>query len=201
VNSSNVEIPTKRLFIALKAGSGVEEEILSTQKKLRISADKKEFSVRWTPADNWHVTLVFIGDTAADQVSIVEQKIQDVCLTHAPFSLKINDLGGFPSEREARVIWAGVQRSKGLLHLQGELQRQFSTSEHNYSPHLTLGRLKNPKSIVDLISPFVRKKFGKMEVSEIILFESILATPFPVYKKLSSFVLSGQKEVDAESES
>jgi 2'-5' RNA ligase len=53
--------------------------------------------------------------------------------------------------------------------------------EEDFNPHITIGRLRNPKSCKDLISPFVRKSFGSVHVNKIVLFESKLQSYFPVY--------------------
>jgi hypothetical protein len=60
--------------------------------------------------------------------------------------------------------------------------------------------LRNPHRTNDLISPFVRKSLAKIPVNEIVLYESVGGMPFPVYKPLSVFPLTGvASEVEDES--
>lgn len=61
--------------------------------------------------------------------------------------------------------------------------------DKEYIPHVTLARLRNKKNINDLISPFVRKDFGKIPVNKIQVFESFLQQNFPIYKIVDEFDL------------
>ncbi|MEZ0392081.1 MAG: RNA 2',3'-cyclic phosphodiesterase [Pseudobdellovibrionaceae bacterium] len=183
---------SKRLFIGIHFSEKFANELLPWIKKIRKTADQKEIGLKWTPAENLHVTLVFLGPTSEEQIPDIESKIEAVILKHSTFDLKIRGIGGFPELHRARVIYLNVQRSQKLLDLQSDLERELkdpSEFEPDYSPHLTLARLRNPKSCRDLLSPFEKIDLGKQGVSEVILYESHLAGAFPVYEMLRRFPL------------
>lgn len=186
----------KKLFLAIAAHEGLEETAPQIIKKLRINADQRGLEVRWTAAENYHVTLVFLGRTADEKIPEIESLVEDVAQRFAPFQLKISDIGAFPDEFNSRVLWFGVQNSKSLRFLQEELSqnlkdKNYPLESREYSPHLTIARLRNPHKTKDMMSPFVRKKIAKIDVTEIVLYESLGTAPYPVYKALRKFRLTG----------
>lgn len=192
---------TRRLFFALNATDPLAESFLPTFKKLKINADKKELTMKWVPPDNFHVTVTFLGETPETEIPKIQAALEDTCKIFNPFDVKIEDVGAFSNEHDARVIWLGVQNKRYLNELKMDLDRNLAergvivTSEfREYKPHLTIGRLRNPKSVKDMISPFKRKSFGKIHVQEIVLYESHLQGNFPVYTPLYRCKLTGEEK-------
>jgi len=184
---------TKRLFIALGFSDRFTKAAEPWVKKIRKNADKKEVSLKWTPAQNYHITLVFLGNTPEEEIPQIENKMKLVAEKHSHFNLKIRNISGFPTLTQARVIYFGVQRSQAILDLQSDLEKELlplEKVEKDYSPHLTLARLRNPKSCRDLLSPFEHVDLGKQEVTSILLFNSVLSHGYPVYEKLAQFELN-----------
>jgi 2'-5' RNA ligase len=167
-------------------------------KKMKINADQHELEVRWTHPSHFHVTLVFLGNTAENKIPEIESLVDETAATIAPFDLKITGVGAYPDEFASRVLWFGVQNSKYLRFLQSELAEklapfQYRSEEQGYNPHMTIARLRNPHRTKDMTSPFVRKSIAKIHVTELVLYESVGDAPFPVYKALRRFALSGVK--------
>jgi len=183
---------TKRLFI----GVGFSDEFIKATeiwvKKIKKSADQKETALKWALPTNYHVTLVFLGDTLIDQIPVIEEKMREAARAHSAFKIKVRGIGGFPTVNQARVIYLGVQRSQAILDLQSDLEGKLLTDdkiEHDYVPHLTLARLRNPKSCRDLLSPFGGIDLGKQSVSSIRLYSSILSNGYPIYELISEIKL------------
>lgn len=192
---------TKRLFVGISFDEHLTTLIDDTLKKLKVSADKKNSDIKWTPISNLHLTLKFLGDVDIDGIPLIEQKLTEIAAHLPPLSLKVRGLGGFPEEKQARVLWVGVQNKISLQELHALIEESFMDlgfegTDQDYVPHITIGRLRNKKNIADLISPFVRKDFGKAELIKLELFESHLQGQVPIYKSLSQFKLSGQKAVE-----
>ncbi|HEY8271382.1 MAG TPA: RNA 2',3'-cyclic phosphodiesterase [Pseudobdellovibrionaceae bacterium] len=186
----------RRLFLAIAAKDGLETVAPQVIKKLKIHAEQKDIEVRWVPMDNYHITLVFLGNTYDEKISEIETITERIAKNFAPFNLKIADLGAFPNDFSSRVLWFGVQNSKALRSLQDSLATElkhlrYKAEEQGFSPHLTIGRLRNPHKTKDMTSPFVRKKFAKIQINEIVLYESVGSAPFQVYKPIKTFKLSG----------
>jgi len=191
---------SKRLFVALKFSEDFAKSLDPWNKKLRKTADKKETFLRWTHPENYHVSLVFLGETPDEQIPAIEQRLVETAQNHSPFSLKIRGISGFPEPSHARVIYIGVQRSQSILNLQSALEKVLlpsSAPDESYSPHLTIARLRNPKSCRDLLSPFQHVDLGKQAVTAIGLFQSILADGFPLYKTVFETPLTASLPVDS----
>jgi len=183
-------VPNKKVFFAIQP-SGLKDspEIIALVKKLKVGADRKALDINWTPDLNWHFTLSFLGEIDEVRMPELSLVLQTVAKRFTCFNLPLKGLGAFPSEASGRVLWVGAPAKAGLVNLQSGLEaelvaRGFSVDERGYRPHLSLGRLRNPKNVKDLLSPFVRNKFGEFSVEEILLMESIQARFFPVYKIL-----------------
>lgn len=192
---------TKRLFFALNATDPLSETFLPTFKKLKINADRREIAVKWVPPDNFHITVSFLGDRPVEEIPQIAETLQEVCTQFAPFELKIEDVGAFSNEHDARVLWLGVQNKKCLGEFKHVLDQTLlekglliKPDERIFSPHLTIGRLRNPRSVKDMVSPFKRKSFGKLHVHEVVLYESKLQGAFPVYTPLIRCALTGNAE-------
>ena len=187
-------MPEKRLFIGISVPVENFTSLLQALKGLRKTADQREISVKWSPLKNYHITLSFLGATDEEKIPQILQKLREVAGLHHPIALELKGLGGFPDDHHARVLWAGVQNSRPLRELQHDIEKAmgeigFAGEEREYSPHLTLGRIRKGRSVKDMISPFVRKRFGKVELSSLVLFESRQFGQHSVYDPLVSVEL------------
>lgn len=192
---------SKKLFFALNATDPLAKDFLPIYKKLKITADRQDIQIKWVPLDNFHITVTFLGNQPEKNLPALEECLKQVCSLFEPFDLKVEDIGAFASEHEARVLWLGVQNKKYF----GEMKQSLDTllleksllvmpDEREFTPHLTIARLRNPRSVKDMISPFKRKSFGKIHVHEIVLYESIMQGAYPVYKPLFRSELTGKQK-------
>ena len=173
---------SKRLFVAIKPSLGQIYHLDPFLKKLKKSFDQKEINIKWSPLENMHVTLSFLGETGAGKIPELQTKISEVANEFSEFNLKIRDLGAFDHFQKARTLFVDVQRSQSLLDLQSALEEKLGLiPQMQYYPHMTLGRLRNPNSIESAIGPFKKIDLGKGEISSIFLMESQLNGHFPVY--------------------
>lgn len=156
---------------------------------------KKEIEHRWVPVENYHCTLNFLGETNPELVPELKTLLETVAGRHRPFDLKIHETHAFPETNAGRVIYVGVQNTKELRALQedclNELRTKFHPEERPYVPHLTIARLRNPRNLLDILSPVKNQNFGTLHVPELILYESVSGGAFPVYKPIEKFPLIG----------
>ncbi len=128
---------------------------------------------------------------------IIQECLEKICTEFSEFDLKIEDIGAFSHEYEARVLWAGVQNKGYLNELKSALDAELlarnlipEIEDREFIPHMTFAQLRNPKSVRDLLSPFKRKSFGKTKVAELVLYESKLQGNFSVYVPILKVPLS-----------
>lgn len=180
----------ERLFIAIGFDEKLCQKLEKEVKKVKINLDKAHISYKWVPASNYHVTLIFLGNTTVEQKSDITEKLFQLQNQFDPFELQISGVDAFGSEREARLIYCGVQNKKNLRQLVDQAREVLGlAADESYSPHLSIARLRNQANVKDIISPVKRKDFFKVKVSEIRIYRSILAGPFPVYEVLARIPL------------
>lgn len=185
-----MEEKSKRLFIGVGFSEALAKELEPWMKKLKRLGDEKELQIKWSPAENYHVTLVFLGGTPVSVLPALQEKIAAVVAKHSSFSLKLDGISAFPELEKGRVVYLDVQRSQKILDLQGDLEAALGRpDERGFSPHLTLGRLRNTANCRDFLSPVRNANLGKKMVTSVSLFESIQTGPFSIYKVLQKFDL------------
>ncbi len=104
---------------------------------------------RWVDTDNMHVTLRFIGEVDSIQAEDIDAALSDV--REPAFELALGGVGCFDSGRKVRMVWAGVARSDGLMHLRDKVESTivragFEPERRKFKPHVTLARLRNTTS-------------------------------------------------------
>ena len=141
-----------RTFIAIDLPTHLLEALAATQTQVReyLRAQGQDRALRWSPTQNLHLTLRFLGETTLEQRAEITARLHAVAAQAAPFSLKVEPsgrgLGGFPNLRQPRVVWAGVDGDLDVLRqLQGAVETVaqaagFAPEGKAYSPHLTLAR-------------------------------------------------------------
>lgn len=191
---------SERLFLAIGFDEELCKKLSQEVKKVKINLDKAEIGYKWVPPENYHVTLAFLGNQSSEQKAKIVEVVYGLLPQLHSFELQISGVSAFGSEKEARLIYCGVQNKKDLRALVETLRTALSldTSEA-YSPHLSIARLRNQAHVKDIISPVARRDFFKVQVTEIRLYRSVLAGPYPVYEVLERFPLKNlTPEIQAE---
>ena len=153
--------------------------------------------VAWVTPERMHVTVRFIGhqdDTACARI----RAVLDDPVPVSPFTLRVERLGSFPPRGSPRVIWAGLSDGvEGLEAVERDVTARLSRvgippEDRPYSPHLTLGRVKEPgglqtaawfRDLADIV-------LGATTVEAITLFESRVSSKGPKYIALQQTPLT-----------
>ena len=136
-----------RCFVAIELPEDVKRTLHLTTEALRKSADLKG-PVKWVNADAIHLTLKFLGDVPSSRLDELKCAVQGACADTAPLHLGLGTLGVFPSARNPRVIWVGLEGDEHTLgQLAGYVDEAmaklgFPRETRPYTAHLTLGRVR-----------------------------------------------------------
>lgn len=137
-----------RCFVALAVGETATAALRDLHQRLARTTPRH--AVRWTPPDQWHLTLHFLGEVPADRIAGLERSLRSSLVGARGFSLHLEGLGAFPSPRAPRVLWVGL--GGDLPGLQDVRQRVVQAcagfgepaDPRPFHPHLTLGRTRQP---------------------------------------------------------
>lgn len=158
--------------------------------KLKIGLNNKSMDHKFIPLEQLHVPLLMLGEKEESELDSISQKIENVLANQNIFDLKISGVWAYPEQSEARLLYVGVQNAKELRSLQEDLsQAFFNNSDSEYKPNLPLVRLKNYRNVVDVISPYKTRDFGKLSVSKLVLLQITSGGAYMTYKVLKQFSL------------
>ncbi len=181
-----------RLFVALDLSAEIERII---SRLVRVLAGRLE-GVSWTPSANTHLTLKFLGEVETEQIPHIQSCLDQVSERQLPLAVSLAGLGSFPGKRNPRVIWTGVGEGRmRLIELAEDLDRALAgldipRENRSYTPHLTLGRVKNPRAFSTTVwqrEIEARKldSLGSFKSDMIVLFQSILAPKGAIHRVVS----------------
>ena len=183
----------KRLFIAVKIDES--EKLISVVTDLRKKLEKER--IAWVKSADMHITLAFLGDSRNDSVEKIETLLVEAAAPAKPFSIDFTGVSHFSKRGEPRVIYIKAGNCPEIEALRNRLVRLLSeaglfTDSKPFKAHATAGRVKKitdkeliRKSIASHSDTFIQKQ----KVNSIILYESILTQPGPVYKILKEVLL------------
>lgn len=133
-----------RCFIAIDFCKDILQQVFWVQNQLVKDGFHE---IRWMKADNLHITLKFLGDTEVEKITVLKDKIDQVCATTRSFELRYEKMGVFPGWANPRILWLGFERSAQLHTLAEKIETAcnemgFEAEKRPFSPHLTIGRFK-----------------------------------------------------------
>jgi 2'-5' RNA ligase len=182
----------KRLFIAID----ISEEARSAA-RVYIEPLRNKFPsppVKWEAPENLHLTLKFLGSTDNEFVDRVADLVRHSTNGIEPFEIDISGTGVFPSAKNPRILWLGVNEPSGTMKYLAELIDQecsalgFEKERRTFKPHLTIARIRDPRGAANLGREHTSRTFGpiKFTCNEIVLYESKLGRGGSVYSKLAT---------------
>ena len=143
-----------------------------------------------------HLTLHFLGEVRPHDLDAVRTALATVRMN--AFTIGLNGVGMFESERHAKVLWAGVEPSADLTALQRSIGTVltdaigFQPEDRPYSPHITLARLDEPDQS-GVVERYLAENRGfavpSVLIDRFVLFSSSFAENVPKYQEEAAFLL------------
>ena len=189
-----------RVFTAIDIDEKIRKSLGDLQAELEGLANDagvRRGDVKWVNPKAMHLTLNFLGEIEDGKVSEVCDIVKDVSVKHKNFEINVEKVGCFGG-RSARVLWIGAgEGNDGLLALQKELAQRFVAAgfpqeEREFSGHLTLCRIRNPKAGVKLSQISQRYegfKAGVVKADSVRVYKSELTPSGPIYTLLNEYKL------------
>lgn len=178
-----------RLFVAIDLPETIKAQVETLHGGVQ--------GVRWSPREQMHLTLRFIGEVEASRLEAIKDALHSV--RFEPFSMALKGVGQFPAQGFPRVLWAGVEAGGALKRLARDVERAvqgigIAPDRKPFSPHLTLTRFKYPPAAGELKRFYERnKRFATPEftVDAFKLFSSVLSSQGAKYSIEAVFAARG----------
>jgi len=184
-----------RLFIAVDLPTELREHVARMMVAIR--------NTRWVRAEQLHITLRFLGDTPAEQLPVILDRLAGV--RPAAFTIKLHGTGVFPALGEGgrrkppKVLWLGIEPKAELAALKhavdaalGDVPGTQSSGDHVFSPHLTLARFPSPSDQGLQRFLAINKDYSSPEwhVDAFHLYQSTLRREGALHERLASYPLA-----------
>lgn len=183
-----------RLFIALTLPDDLKRDVARVQDGLK----RNRMQVSWTRPEGMHLTLKFLGEVRETAVDVIRESLSNAVAGFSPFSVELVGVDVFPHLHHPRVIWIGAKDSGGsLARLQKAIERElagrgFPREKREWTPHLTLGRVRLVTDVESFKRAVEEKKeetFGSFDVREAEVIKSDLTPSGAVYTKVAGVFL------------
>jgi len=144
---------------------------------------------------NLHLTVKFLGAVAEDRIETIAGALTGAVVSMGAFDTQIEGLGAFPSAARPRVVWAGVTAGAGVMvDLAGRVDQAlvalgFAREVRPFSPHVTLGRVRQPgraPALTEALRGAAGRPFGRLRVARASLMQSELSPRGARYTELAS---------------
>lgn len=179
-----------RAFVALEIPRELREALARFQEELRAVG----LDVRWTPSEQIHLTLKFLGEIEEARVDPLRRDLEAGAARHPAPRLQIVGIGAFPEQGPPRVVWAGCRGlDPGIADaVDVAAARQGVLRESRaFVPHLTLGRVKAAGRLREAIGAARERRFGRMAPKELVLFRSTLRPSGAVHEAVARIPFRG----------
>jgi len=177
-----------RIFYAAEFPEAVKQVMADNLSEVKKHTVRGSFAWR----DNFHLTFVFVGECATDDIEKLKQAANSAVtkLNPVPIDVIIDGLGVFPRP-DGAILWAGMKVQSEPRDILSEINRALLAElravginlkqEHNrFVPHVTIGRRVELNKPLDLIE-FAAIKF---KINAITIMESIASNKGIIYEPL-----------------
>ena len=180
-----------RLFVGL----AIDEAVKETLERLTLRLRTKDDGLRWSTPDQWHVTLVFLGEVDDEAHARLVREFAEV--RQPELMLRMERLGVF---ERAGILHAEVEVSPELLRLYEAVASAvrrvgLEVEERPYRAHITLARSRNRdgrKTMERLRRSAEQQRLSaRWEAREFLLYESQLSPGGSRYVVRERFELQG----------
>jgi RNA 2',3'-cyclic 3'-phosphodiesterase len=154
--------------------------------------------MKWINKKNMHITLKFLGRVEDNKIESLVNTVGKLIKGFGPIKIGFGGFGAFPDPKHPRVIWIGINGGAGELKkladkIEDELcEKGYGEEEREFSPHLTIGRIKesiDTEALCCFIESNKNTSIGSFVIKDISLMKSTLMKNGPVYEELKRISL------------
>lgn len=131
-----------RIFIAINLPHEIKKALGRYEEKF------PELPAKWTPQENLHITLLFLGDLTDIELGEVCMTVKEVAARHEAIDVSLNTVGYGPDSKiPPKMLWASGEKNKELSALKKDLEDSLEgkvtllADFKIFSPHVTMARI------------------------------------------------------------
>lgn len=168
-----------RLFIGIDFPLRLKKRL---QRLFSTKIDAEAYThVNWEEAENLHVTIAFLGETAVP-VSEIARHLEKKLISTKTFLLQLGEAGVFIQPKKT-IILVDVVKTEPLMSLYymviNEMEKLgFTRDRRQYHPHITIGKTTQPNfRLKNSFSPMKKP----LLVSQVTIFETAASSGIKKY--------------------
>lgn len=149
---------------------------------------------RWVDPGNLHLTLRFIGEVDGGWAEDIMAALGGVVAR--PFDMTLAGVGHWGTRERATVIWAGVEKTPGLIHLHDKIESAMvrlglEPEGRKFAPHVALARLNGSPAtrVAKFIADHNLFRLPPFRVTAFTLFSSFLSRGGAIYTPEADYAL------------
>lgn len=157
----------RRLFIAIDLPTETKAAIQETLRTDKVAYAELYKDARMTPEQDWHMTLLFLGEYPEHVIETIGHSISDVIGQMAGPQITMRMLTTAPPHRPPRMIWVTTSAEsnsalgaikESILHdLASRDIRPQGEQFASFTGHITLARLPEGRKIANHAISFARE--------------------------------------------
>ena len=196
-----------RCFIALRLDAKARQALFELgQQLLSRKPEHGARKIRPVPRANLHLTVKFLGNTADAQIKPLSKTLAELSRDFAPYPQTLRatvvGLDAFPNRRRPRAIFAAIHEGLSeLRRLMDEVEvvcqmHGFDPERKPRVPHVTVARIERARPngpVSDFIGQHADQRWGTIDTSALVLYQSQLQPSGSVYTPLATFPLNKPK--------
>lgn len=143
-------------------------------------------------AEGVHITIKFLGDVQEDRMDRILTILREAASSHSRFEAKVRGTGAFPSPRNPRVLWVGIEDGGAMGRLAESVDKNlaemgFEREKRPFTPHVTVARVKSSSGIeraIEILNEYETTEFGSFTVADMKLKKSTLTPSGSIYEDI-----------------
>lgn len=158
-----------------------------------LSNLRRDERLRFAPAEQWHVTALFVGERNGTMISGMKDAIGRIAASSCPIMLDNGRICTMPKD-PPRMLWVVFDQSEVLYRAHLALARALhapASSHLPYQPHITLARSKRQTDPYS--GPIVLKE---LLLDHLTLFTTQLSPGGSIHHSLQTWPFSGTDPID-----
>ncbi|MHA2377992.1 MAG: RNA 2',3'-cyclic phosphodiesterase [Candidatus Thorarchaeota archaeon] len=167
-----------------------DDALISRIVHIQQKLDRQSAKLKIVEPNNLHFTLRFFGDTPHAKIDQIQHELEKT--EFSPFTIRIEGVGAFPSNRRPNVIWVGVTQNverfvRLKLSLDDLLGNLGYPADRRFHAHITIARVRSIRDrdrILKNLDSLTAESVGTMSVDCFRLTRSTLTQAGPIYETI-----------------